>query len=224
MNTLTNLEQITGAFITQPHDRITTSALNELMPDYVRTNETGKATRVKADLIQRDPHFSEEGKKKANATMANEHISHYAFIGGQRTKNAERIRNLHAMNYGFLEVPQESDPIKALIRELRAGEIRGLHRKVENRDTVFLNALEQGQLETIHAFLNAPGGQWISPDILRRGAELYAQRNTPKEYEALQDALTVREHLDMLAEVTRSAFTALGGDPEVIAKSLKVRG
>ena len=156
--------------------------------------------------------------------MANEHISNYAFIGGQRTKNAERIRNLHAMNYAFLDVPQESDPIKALIRELRAGEIRGIHRNAKNRGEVFLNALEQGHLETVHALLNAPGGPWVGPDIRQRGAELYAQRNTPRKYEDLQDAFTVREHLDMLAEVTRSAFTGLGGDPEVIAKSLKVKG
>lgn len=223
MSNLTTLDRVVSDFITQPHERLTTSALNTLMPDYVRVQETVKATRTKADTIQRDRSLSDEGKLKANATMANDHIAHYAFIGGQRTKNAECIRNLHATNYGFLDVPQDSDPTKALIRELRAGEIRSLHRDAENRDAIFLTALEQGHLETAHALLNAPDGSWVSPDIRQRGAELYASRNTPKEYVALQDAITVREHLDMLAEVTRSAFTALGGDPERIAKVLKVQ-
>ena len=224
MSTLSNLEQITGTFITTPHQQVTTSALNTLIPDYVRVQETVKVTRAKADAIQRDRSLSEEGKQKANATMANDHIDNYAFIGGQRTKNAECIRNLHATNYAaVLDVPQDSDPTKALIRELRAGEIRSLHRNAENRDSVFLAAVEQGHLEVAHALLAAPGGSWVSPDIRQRGAELYAARNTPKEYAALQDALTVREHLDMLAEVTRSAFTALGADPEKIAKVLKVR-
>jgi hypothetical protein len=110
-----------------------------------------------------------------------------------------------------------------LIRELRAGEIRSLHRNAENRDALFLSSLERGHLETVHALLNAPGGSWVSPDIRQRGAELYASRNTPKEYAALMDAFSVREHFDMLAEVTRSAFTVLGGDPERIAKVLKAQ-
>lgn len=223
MGNLAMLEQVVTHFITTPHETLTTSALNTLLPDYVRVQDTVKASMAKADAIQRDRHLSEEGKQKAQATMANEHIDRYTFIGGQRTNNAQRIRNLHATNYGFLDVPQDSDATKALIRELRAGEIRSLHRHAENRDAVFLTALEHGHLETVHAFLNSPGGSWVSPDIRQRGAELYASRNTPKEYAALQDALTVREHLDMLAEVTRSAFTALGGDPERIAKVLKVQ-
>lgn len=223
MGNLATLEQVVTHFITQPHEKLTTSALNTLLPDYVRVQETVKASLAKADAIQRDRHLSEEGKQKANATMANDHIDRYAFLGGQRTNNATRIRNLHATNYRFLDVPQDSDPIKALIREVRASEIRTLHRHAENRDSVFLTALEQGHLETALALLNAPGGSWVSPDIRQRGAELYASRNTPTEYAALQDALAVREHLDMLAEVTRSAFTALGADPEKIAKVLKVQ-
>ena len=223
MSNLTNLELVVSHFIIQPHERLTTPAFNELLPDYARLQETVKASGVKVDHIERNRNLSVEGKQKSSATMANEDISHYAFIGGQRTKNAERIRNLQATNYGFLNLPQEDDPTKALIRELRAGEIRGRHHNAENRDAVFLNALEQGKLELAHAILNAPGGSWVSSDIRQRGAEVYAQRNTPKEYAALQDALTVREHLDMLAESVRLAFATLGGDPEKIAKALKVQ-
>jgi hypothetical protein len=224
MSNLTTLDRVVSDFIAQPHERLTTSALNTLMPDYVRLQDTVRASMAKADTIQRDRSLSDEGKQKAKAKMANEHIDNYSFIGGRRTNNAERIRNLHATNYAaVLDVPQDSDSTKALIRELRAGEIRSLHRNAENRDSVFLTALEHGHLETVHALLNAPDGSWVSPDIRQRGAELYASRNTPKEYAALMDAFSVRGHFDMLAEVTRSAFTALGGDPERIAKVLKVQ-
>lgn len=223
MTTLRNLEQITSDYINRPNERLTTPVFNALLPDYSKVQDTVRASRAKVDQIERDRNLSVEGKQKAHATMANEHITNYAFIGGQRTKNAERIRNLHTMNYGFLVVPEEKDPTKALIRELRAAEIRSLHRTVESRDALFISALEQDRLELVHAILNAPDGAWVSDDIRQRGAELYAKRVTPEPYAELQDAFTIREHLDMLAECVRLAFTALGGDPEKIARVIKVQ-
>lgn len=222
MNNLATLLGIVKHFFNQPNAQMKTSVVNTLLPFYSRMQETVEALGTKVDRIQRDRERSDEGKKKAWASLATSEATQFAFIGGHRTNTAERVSSLESTNYGFLNMPQESE-MKTLIRELRAGELRAPYNKSDNRNKAYLEALERDDIETAQAFINAPGGSWVSDESKRRGAEAYATRHTPKEFQELQDILVVQEHIDMVAEQTRQALTALGGDPVVIAKALKVQ-
>jgi hypothetical protein len=83
----------------------------------------------------------------------------------------------------------------------------------------FLAALQQGNLEVAHAFLDAPEGSWVSPDNKQRGRDAYARRATPEAYERLQSFVIVRDQMEGLAEQAGQWLITLGADLKAVAKN-----
>jgi len=205
-------------FLTLPQDNLETEVLNPLRRDKAHALEVADAIAVEYDRIERDRTLSDEGKQKAFATLGNKYVERFAFLGGRITQTADAEARLRTVNYGALDLPTESE-VKTLIRELRAGELRTTFNG-DNRATAFLQALEQDNLELVHAWLTAPGGPWVSEEIRQRGAEAYAARHTPDAFKKLHLVRTLREHLQALAEQTRQLLVGLGADAVAVAKAL----
>lgn len=214
---------IRQSFATQSHLKLKTEVLNESRKDNARALETTDALAAKVDLNHKDRFLNDEGMRKADATTANEFAPRYAWLGGRRTNTAEQVANLRATVYGALELPKSESEIRALIRETRALWLLAPYQNTDNWDGLYVTAVGAGDLELARALAHAPGKSRISDEGKRRGADLYAQNTTPKEFEQLQNLLTLQAEQDAIAEQTRQMLTGLGGDPELIAKHLKVQ-
>ena len=222
MLNIASYQSIRKTFITQPHLKLPSEVLTELLKDNARALEVMDALAVKVDRNHTDRFLNDAGMQKADTAAANEHVQYFAFLGGRRTNTADRIATLRATVYGPLALSKSETDIHALIRETRALWLLQAYQSIDNWDSAYTTAIGAGDLELARALAYAPGKSRISEAGRQRGNELYGQNTTPKEFEQLQHALLLQAEQDAIAEQTRLVLTGLGGDPELIAKHLKV--
>ena len=114
--------------------------------------------QLAAQTILRDRATSDEGKSAALSVLAEKSVEKFRSLGRQIEQASTTIRDYERQLYtDLIDPPQESE-IKHLTREIRASEIRAAH-EGDTYDAVFLQALEQGNLEVARALLDAPGGR-----------------------------------------------------------------
>ncbi|SRR6266545_6531564 len=188
-----------------------------------RAKDQAEITWAKLQKIAEDRTLSDEGKAEQMAVEADLHAERSGWLGNKVNEVREAVLDKQKINYGFMELPPLSE-VKELRRELRFGELRKALQGANQaeRDVAYLKALERGDLETVHAILDAPGGSWVSEDIKQRGADEFAKQHTPAAFQKLRSVLYLLDQLEGLADQTRQMLIGLGANLEVVAKNLKV--
>jgi hypothetical protein len=224
MLNLASYIQIRSNNLGQPQKRrLRTEALNDFNRAQTQAIERAEELRTEYDLIQKSRTLSDTGKREEVAKVANRAIDRFAFVDVLLRREKENLASLRKANFGFLDLPEESE-LKQLKREWRAAELRAAYDGTNQaeRDTAYFKALERGDLETVHAFLDAPGGSWITPEFQQRGADEYAKQHTPQAFAEMHDTAFLVEDLEALAEQTRQMLLWLGASPSSVEKALPV--
>ena len=206
------LKQATDRRLTQDDMAIIVDAVR-------RTDDKVEELQVAEQGILRDRATSDEGKSAALVVLAEKHVEKFRSLGKQIEQADASLREYEEQLYGVLRVPAKESDAMRLIRELRAREIRGSV-VGDTHDTTFLLALEKGDLETVLALLDAPGGSLVSDEVLQRGKVAYAQRTNKALYAKWQSVEYRRERLRGIANFVAQMLRRLGARSENIAAAL----
>ena len=206
------LTQATDGRLTQDDMAIVLDAIR-------RTDDKVEELQVAEQGILRDRTTSDEGKMNALAVLVEKSVEKFRSLGKQIEQASTSLREHERQLFGGLIDPPQETEIKHLTREIRASEIRAAH-EGDTYDAVFVQALEQGNLEVARALLDAPGGSLVSAEVLERGKVAYAQRTNKALYEKWQSVERRREHLQGIANFIAQVLRRMGAGPENVAAAL----
>lgn len=200
---------------------LSTDDLNFVLQIVKKTDEKVEVVSGQEQKILMDRNASDEGKSKQLAALAEKSVPEFAFLARIVAQHEKEIAAVERKLFARLQPPENEQATERLIRELRAGELRaGL--EGDNRDAAFLRALEHDDFETALALLTAPGGSWVSDEILERGKAQYAQRTNAAALAGMTSLSIVRDRVAGVLEFVKAWFLRLGANPATVEKSLSV--
>ena len=206
-----------GNDLTQATDRRLTQDDMAIVLDAVRrTDDKVEELQVAEQGILRDRATSDEGKSSALAVLGERSVEKFRSLGKQVEQASTSLHDYERQLFGALIDPPKESETGRLIQELRAGEIRAAH-EGDTYDTVFLLALEKGNMEVARALLGAPTGSLVSDEVFQRGKVQFAQRNNKALYAKWQSVEYRRERLQGIANFVAQMLRRMGAKSETFA-------
>ena len=157
--------------------------------------------------IMRNSALSNEGKQAAKAELAKTAIRKLSWIGEKVANTSAALGRLRATSIDFMNRPKGIEAVQ----DAREREVRDSYRAKphHDRDMAFFRAAERLDSETMRALQEAPGGPWITGDILARAETMFAERRNPVAFQNWQELDVYREYLQGIAAHAASTLLTL---------------
>jgi hypothetical protein len=174
-----------------------------------KMRETVRPVAVEVDAILNDPKLSDQGKQTAQMAVGPRVVGNFANLGRVLRENDAAITRGEKLLFGPIT---QAPPGNEVVTFLREDAIRRTTGKAR-ANAEFQRALNDDDLETARALLNAPGPKWLSPDKEREGKASYAQRTDPEGWQRLQALDELRKNLSTIARQVAAWLVHLGASP-----------
>jgi hypothetical protein len=187
-----------------------------------RAEAQAQAWSQRESAIMRNVKLSNEGRKDAKATLADEARKESKWLGDKRAQIVEARSRLRELVLDTAR-PKGADPLISFLREQ---EIRSAYRgrPQVDRDVAFLGAAERLDAETMRALLDVPGtGAGVSDEARRRGEASYGQRKNPEAWGRIQELDVLLDHVASVAEQLGRVLLTMGADPVAVKAALGIQ-
>ena len=169
-------------------------------------------------------HLSNDGQREALKKLGVRVQGNAGEIVRMREANKTNIGRMEQAVFAFLENPRDESDSRALIRELRASEIRSTYDDGHGASTAFLQALTRGterDLEQARALIHGPLGSMVSPEALEGGRREYAERKDAEGLSRLDELNKLEEFFaDPIISTLYKWIANFGVDQKALAEAL----